>query len=109
MPIYEYKCIKCNAVFDCVILKIDEKFKPECEKCGSSDVKKLVSRVRYMGGPKQEGLASNAEQRMLKSFGGNVSGEIRNQVKELSNQAAKRGKKRFENMMDTGKSENMDY
>lgn len=109
MPIYEYRCCECNLVFDCVLLKADEKFVATCKKCGSTDVKKLVSRVRYMAGPKEDGLASGVEAKMLKSLGGNVSESTRQELKELSKTAAKRGKKRFENMMDSGKSENIEY
>ena len=109
MPIYEYRCRKCDTVFDCVVLKSGEKFTPECKKCGSTDAEKLVSRVRYLSGPKEDGLASNVEKRMLKSLGGKVSEKTRQEIKELSNKAAKRGKKRFESMMDTGKSEKIDY
>ena len=109
MPIYEYQCKTCDAVFDCVVLKADEKFSPECRKCGSTDVKKLVSRVRYLAGPREDNLASNAEKNLMKSLGGNVSDKTRQEIKQLSQTAAKRGKKRFESMMDTGKSENVDY
>jgi len=109
MPIYEYQCLECNTVFDFVVLKASEKFTPTCSECGSTKVKKLVSKVRYMAGPKEDGLASNAEKRLLGSLGGKVSDQTRQEVKELSKKAAKRGKKRFESMMDTGKSENIEY
>ena len=109
MPIYEYQCNKCRAVFDCVVMSISEKFEPKCEKCGGTDVKKLVSRVRYMSGPEESGLASNVENRLLQSMGGKVDSNTQKEIKELSKQAAKRGKKRYASMMDTGKSENIDY
>ena len=109
MPIYEYQCNKCNAEFDCIVMSISEKYEAKCEKCGSTDVKKLVSRVQYMSGPQEKGLASNVENRLLQSVGGKVDANTQKEFKELSRQAAKRGKKRFTSMMDTGKSENIDY
>ena len=109
MPIYEYVCNKCNTAFDCVVMSVLEKFEPKCEKCGSTDVKKLVSRVRYMSGPEESGLASNVEKRLLQSMGGKVDSNTQKEIRELSKQAAKRGKKRYTSMMDTGKSENIDY
>ena len=109
MPIYEYRCKKCDTVFDCVILKADEKLIPKCKKCGSTDADKLVSPVRYLAGPKEDGLASNAEKKILKSLGGKVSEKTRREIKKLSNKAARKGKRRFESMMDTGKSENIEY
>lgn len=109
MPIYEYQCGKCNKKFDVVVLSAREKFTPKCTKCGSTNVKKLVSRVRYMAGPREDGLASRAESSILKTMGKNVSDQTRKEIKELAKTAAKRGKKRFDKMMDTGKSENIDY
>jgi len=109
MPIYEYKCNKCDAVFDYIILKADEENSIKCDKCGCTDVQKLVSRVRYLAGPKADGLASNVEKKMLKSFGGKMSEKTRKEIIELSKTAGERGKRRFESMMDTGKSESIEY
>ncbi len=109
MPIFEYECLKCSKTFDLIVLKSSEADTPKCSECGSADVRKLVSRVRYAAGPKQNNLASGAESRLLKMMGGNVSDSTKKEVKELSELAAKRGKKRFDSMMDTGKSESVDY
>ena len=109
MPIYEYQCNQCKAVFDCVLLKYDEQFKPECKTCGSVDVQKLISRTRYLSGPREDGLASRVEKKMLSKLGTNVSDNMKQEIKQLSQTAAKRGKKRFEKMLDTGSSEAEDY
>jgi putative FmdB family regulatory protein len=109
VPIYEYRCNACGKQFDCVTTRISEKVTVQCSACGSSDATKLVSRVRYASGPKEDGLASRAEQRLLQSMGGNVSDSTRKEIKELANTASKRGKRRFESMMDTGKSESIEY
>jgi putative FmdB family regulatory protein len=60
MPIYEYQCNKCKAVFDHVLLRHDEVFTPQCKKCKSTDVTKLISRTRYLSGPREDGLAEAA-------------------------------------------------
>ncbi len=109
MPIFEYQCKRCDAVFDCILMKPDEKKDLKCSKCGSTDLKKLVSRVRYMAGPGADDLASNVEEKMLRSIGGNVTGKTRQELKELAKKAGERGKKRFESMMDTGKSDSIEY
>jgi putative FmdB family regulatory protein len=109
MPIYEYECNKCKKKFELVLLSISQKAVPECPKCKSKDARKLVSRVRYAVGPAEDGLAANAEARLMQSLGGKVDDQTRSQIKQLAKTAAKRGKKRFDNMMDTGKSENVDY
>ena len=109
MPIYEYECNKCRKKFELVLMSIKQKAEPECPKCKSKNVRKLVSRVRYASGPAEDGLAANAESRLMQSLGGKVDDQTRSQIKELAKTAAKRGKKRFDSMMDTGKSENLDY
>ncbi|MCX5900973.1 MAG: zinc ribbon domain-containing protein [Proteobacteria bacterium] len=109
MPIYEYECNKCGKKYELVLMSISQKAEPECPKCKCRDARKLVSRVRYASGPAEEGLASNAEARLLKSLGGKVDDQTRSQIKQLAKTAAKRGKKRFDSMMDTGKSDTVDY
>lgn len=53
MPIYEYKCSKCFAVFE-VLVRGDEK--PACPECGSKRLKKLVSSFGVGGeGSKKRG------------------------------------------------------
>jgi len=41
MPIYEYRCITCDAEFE-KLMKIDAPL-PQCSSCGSAEVKKKVS------------------------------------------------------------------
>jgi putative FmdB family regulatory protein len=42
MPIYEYECKKCNTVFE-IIVSSSSLEDVKCEKCGSSEVRKLIS------------------------------------------------------------------
>jgi hypothetical protein len=46
---------------------------------------------------------------MLRSMGGNVDDSTRKEIKQMADTASKRGKRRFESMMDTGKSESIEY
>lgn len=41
MPIYEYVCAKCGAKFELLVSHFSKRV--NCEKCGSSKVKKLMS------------------------------------------------------------------
>lgn len=109
MPIYEYQCKTCDAIFDCVIIKKDDNFIPQCRQCGSINVKKLVSRVRYLAGPKESSLASSTSRRLFKSLGGKIADSTAREISNTAKEAAKRGKRRFEKMMDTGKSGSEDY
>ena len=109
MPIYEYECTECKKKYELVLMSVNEKAEPECPKCKSKKARKLVSRVRYASGPAEDGLAANVESRFLKSMGGRVDDKTRSEIRQLAKTAAKRGKKRFDHMMDTGKSKSVDY
>lgn len=43
MPIYEYKCNACNAIFELLTTSAKEAKKVQCRKCGSENVTKLIS------------------------------------------------------------------
>ncbi|MDF1526362.1 MAG: zinc ribbon domain-containing protein [bacterium] len=44
MPLYEFKCNKCGHTFDKILsIKEMETVKLNCPKCGSDDIKKLMS------------------------------------------------------------------
>jgi len=44
MPIYEYRCRKCNKRFSVLTLRISEKPEPQCDRCGSAAADRLLSR-----------------------------------------------------------------
>jgi putative FmdB family regulatory protein len=44
MPIYEYRCRKCQKRFSVLTLRVSEAAVAECPKCGSRDADRLMSR-----------------------------------------------------------------
>jgi len=44
MPIYEYRCDKCNKRVSVLTLRVSEKVEPECDRCGSKKLSRLMSR-----------------------------------------------------------------
>ena len=44
MPIYEYRCNKCNKRVSVLTLRVSEEVKPECDRCGSKKLSRLMSR-----------------------------------------------------------------
>lgn len=45
MPIYEYRCQDCDATFEKLIFSAKEE--PSCPKCGSKQVKRLLSNFGF--------------------------------------------------------------
>lgn len=45
MPIYEYKCLKCNKSFEKLVLNSNQTIL--CPECNSDDVKRQMSRFGY--------------------------------------------------------------
>lgn len=48
MPIYEYRCERCNTTFEKLVFKGDET-RVKCPDCGNKEVKKLMSAASFMG------------------------------------------------------------
>lgn len=46
MPLYEFRCNKCGKVFTFLVGVIANNTDPYCPKCGSTDLTKLISRIR---------------------------------------------------------------
>ena len=44
MPIYEYQCEKCRKRSSVLTLRVSERVKPVCEHCGSTHMRRLMSR-----------------------------------------------------------------
>ena len=43
MPIYEYRCNKCDKCFEQLVFPSDDPHSLECPSCGEKDVSRLVS------------------------------------------------------------------
>jgi putative FmdB family regulatory protein len=44
MPIYEYRCNKCNNRVSVLTLRASEEVAPECDRCGGKKLSRLMSR-----------------------------------------------------------------
>jgi putative FmdB family regulatory protein len=44
MPIYEYRCNKCKKRVSVLTLRVSEEVNPACDRCGSKDLSRLMSR-----------------------------------------------------------------
>jgi putative FmdB family regulatory protein len=46
MPIYEYRCLACRKVSEFLLLNLNAPFSPVCPRCGSTEMERVLSRVR---------------------------------------------------------------
>ena len=52
MPIYEFRCLKCNELFEILFTTALDKKEMKCSHCGSKNVERVLSSTNYsMGGP----------------------------------------------------------
>ncbi len=50
MPIYEFKCLECNATFEKLFFNSDEKIDLSCPECKSQSFERVVSESNYAMG-----------------------------------------------------------
>ncbi len=48
MPIYEYRCERCNKLSSFLLLRTTEVIEPQCKHCGSTDMRRVISRVAVL-------------------------------------------------------------
>ena len=48
MPIYEYRCESCGKISEFLLIKTDEVFTPQCKRCRSKKMTRVLSKVRVI-------------------------------------------------------------
>ena len=100
MPIYEYQCNKCRKRVSVLTLRVSEEVNPECDRCGSKDLSRLMSRFAMV----------KSEEARLDALAdpSNLSGIDENDPKSMARWMRKMGKEmgdefsgdEFEHMVD---------
>lgn len=50
MPIYEFRCLKCNSNFEFLTVNQDDEVEMKCPECGSLDFERILSSTNYSVG-----------------------------------------------------------
>ncbi|MGD8228665.1 MAG: zinc ribbon domain-containing protein [Desulfobacteraceae bacterium] len=58
MPIYEYKCTKCNEEFECLVFRSDESV--SCPECNDDCVERLMSACSFKSSGNYSSSAGSA-------------------------------------------------
>jgi len=48
MPIYEFRCMKCNHCFEFLVRGSDDMVELTCEQCASSELERVVSKTNFV-------------------------------------------------------------
>jgi len=71
MPIYEFECLSCNAVFEKLVLSSQQNSMEKCPVCNSTKVRKLISGFAFSN---QSGSSGSKSQPSSMPPGGCSSG-----------------------------------
>ena len=47
MPIYEFRCLKCDGVFELLKMSPEDEVEMKCPECGSEDFERVLSTTNY--------------------------------------------------------------
>lgn len=50
MPIYEFKCLKCNEYFELLIMNKNQEIHLKCPECNSEEFERVLSQASYSMG-----------------------------------------------------------
>ena len=64
MPLYEFRCLKCNECFEFLVMKKEEQVELRCPKCKSEDFERILSVSGHcIGGDAAKGEGGKATTR----------------------------------------------
>nr|NJM01200.1 zinc ribbon domain-containing protein [Desulfobacula sp.] len=82
MPIYEFKCLKCEEFFEVIVMGSSEAGMKGCPKCGSEEFERVVSKTNFTMGGSSSGPKAGVQTQERSCSGGScktytVPGETR--------------------------------
>ena len=68
MPLYEFRCLKCNEVFEFLVVGSDDEMEMKCPHCGSEEFERVISTTNMsMGAGKDAQSRPQVENRQCSS------------------------------------------
>jgi len=68
MPIYEFRCLKCNECFEFLSMNQDDQMELRCPQCKSEDFERVLSASGHsMGGASSKGNSAQSHTRSCPS------------------------------------------
>jgi putative FmdB family regulatory protein len=62
MPIFEFRCNKCNEVFEVLQMSSEDEVEMKCPHCGSENFERVLSTTSYAMGDSKGGARGSAVQ-----------------------------------------------
>lgn len=67
MPIYEFRCLKCNDLVEFLLVNKDEKVEMKCPKCRSRELERVMSTTNYATATPASGEKAGSQTRSCSS------------------------------------------
>jgi putative FmdB family regulatory protein len=67
MPIYEFKCLECENIFEMLMINSNETIEMRCSRCNSHDLERVMSTTNYSVGVSGGNTAPKAQVRNCSS------------------------------------------
>ena len=67
MPLYEFKCLKCNEFFEILVMRQEDQIEMVCPKCDSPEIERVLSTMSYSMSSGDGQSASHTETRTCSS------------------------------------------
>ncbi|MBT6338666.1 MAG: zinc ribbon domain-containing protein [Desulfobacula sp.] len=82
MPIYEFKCTKCDEFFEVIVMASNKNDTVACPKCESNEYERVVSKTNFAMGSSSSGQTAGVQTQERECSGGScktytVPGETR--------------------------------
>ncbi len=104
MPIYEYRCQDCGRVSSFIVLSLRTPFQPECKRCQSRKMTKLISRVARVRSEESR-LESLADPAKLGDIDENNPASMARWMKRMGKELGEDLGEDFDSMVDEGMAE----